>query len=119
MLHRLTKHVNGKAFLIAAAACALVACGADQVAGIQGTGAPVASGVTSVGPISGFGSIIQGGVEYQTTGAQFQVEDQPGAEAQLHVGDVVTIKGTVNADGTTGVATDVSFTADLRGPVAQ
>ena len=97
----------------------LVACGGDQVAGIQGTGAPVASGVTSVGPISGFGSIIQGGVEYQTSGAQFHVDDQPGAEAQLHVGDVVTIKGTVNADGTTGVATDVSFTADLRGPVGQ
>ena len=104
--------------IMAAAAFALVACGADQVAGIQGTGAPVASGVTSVGPISGFGSIIQDGIEYQTSSAQIHVDDQPGTEAQLQVGQVVTIKGTVNPDGTTGVATDVSFVADLRGPVA-
>jgi Domain of unknown function (DUF5666) len=115
MLHRL--HVNGKALLITAAACVLAACGADQVAGIEGTGAPVASGVTSVGPISGFGSIIQGGVEYQTTGAQIQIDDQPATEAQLQVGDVVAIQGTVNPDGTTGVATNVSYAAELRGPV--
>ena len=110
LLHRLT--------LVVAAALALVACGGDQVAGIQGTGSPVAT-TTSVGPISGFGSIIQDGVEYQTSSAQIHIEDQPGNEAQLSVGQVVTIKGTVNADGTTGVATDVSFTADVRGPVAQ
>jgi hypothetical protein len=118
MLQQLTKQLNGRALLIAAAACALVACGGEQVAGIQGTGAPVASGVTSVGPISGFGSIIQGGVEYQTSGAQIHIDDQPGTEAQLRVGQVITIKGTVNPDGTTGVATDVSFTAELRGPVS-
>lgn len=115
MLQRL--HINGKALLIAAAACALAACGADQVAGIEGTGAPVASGVTSVGPISGFGSVIQGGVEYQTTGAQIQIDDQQATEAQLQVGDVVAIQGTVNPDGTTGVATNVSYSAELRGPV--
>ena len=116
MLHRLH---NAKALLIAAAACALVACGVDQVAGIEGTGAPVASGVTSVGPISGFGSIIQGGVEYQTTGAQIQIDDQSATEAQLQVGQVVTIQGTVSSDGTTGVATSVNFSAELRGPVTQ
>jgi hypothetical protein len=119
MRHPLTKYLAGKALLIAAAACVLAACGSDQTAGIQGTGAPVAAGVTSVGPISGFGSIIQGGVEYETTGAQIQVDDQPSTEAQLQVGDVVTITGTVNPDGTTGVAKMVSYSADLRGPVAQ
>lgn len=118
MFKKLTQLVNGKALLIAAAACTLAACGADQVAGIEGTGSPVASGVTSVGPISGFGSIIQGGVEYQTSGAQIQIDDQPATEAQLQVGEVVTIKGTVNPDGTTGVATQVTFSAELRGPVS-
>jgi hypothetical protein len=117
MFNRLTR--NARALAIAAAACALVACGVDQVAGIEGTGAPVASGITSVGPISGFGSVIQGGVEYQTSGAQIQVDDQSATEAQLQVGEVVTIKGTVNPDGTTGVATQVSYSADLRGPVSQ
>ncbi len=120
MLHRLTQHVSVKALLIAAATAALVACGMDQVAGIQGTGAPVASSdVTSVGPISGFGSVIQGGIEYQTTAAQIQIEDQPATEAQLQVGEQVTIRGTVNPDGTTGVATAVSSSAELRGPVTQ
>ncbi len=119
MLHRLTQHVRGKALLIAAAAATLVACGADQVAGIQGTGAPVASGVTSEGPISGFGSIIQDGIEYQTTSAQIQIDDQPATEGQLQVGQIVTIRGTVNPDGTTGVASMVSFSAELRGPVSE
>jgi hypothetical protein len=111
--------VKGQVLLLAAAASALVACGVDQVAGIEGTGAPVASGVTSVGPISGFGSIITGGIEYQTTAAQIQIEDQPATEAQLQVGEIVTIKGTVNPDGVTGAATQVSYTADLRGSVTQ
>jgi hypothetical protein len=51
MFNRLTKHaaiMKGQVLLLAAAASALVACGVDQVAGIEGTGAPVASGVTSV-----------------------------------------------------------------------
>jgi len=103
----------------AAAACLLAACGGDQVAGIQGSGSPVAAGVTAVGPITAFGSIILGGVEYATSGAQIRIEDQPGAESQLRVGQIVTIRGTVNADGTTGAATDVSFAADLQGPVTQ
>ncbi len=119
MRHPFTRYLNARGVLVAAAAWALVACGSDQVAGIQGTGAPVASGVTSVGPISGFGSIIQGGVEYETTGAQILVDGQPASEAELQVGEVVTISGDVNDDGVTGVATMVSYAADLRGPVTQ
>ena len=114
-----TKRLNHRLMLGAAAACLLVACGGDQLAGIQGSGSPVAAGVTAVGPITAFGSIILGGVEYATSGAQIRIDDQPGAESQLRVGQIVTLKGTVNADGTTGTATDVSFAADLRGPVTQ
>jgi len=98
-------------------ACGLVACGADQMAGIQGSGFPVAAGVTSVGPINGFGSVILGGVEYDTSGAQVRIDDLSGTEAQLRVGQVITLKGSVNEDGTTGKATDVTFVSDLRGPV--
>ena len=42
----------------------LASCGADQVAGIEGSGAPVASDVTTTGRINGFGSIFIDGVEY-------------------------------------------------------
>ena len=119
MHYSITKLLNRRIVAIVAAAGVLVACGADQVAGIQGTGNPVASGVTSVGPISGFGSVIQGGVEYATSGAQIRLDDQSGTESQLRVGQVVVIKGSVNPDGVTGTATEVTFISDLRGPVGQ
>jgi hypothetical protein len=104
----------------AAMACVMSACGGDQVAGIEGSGAPVASSaVTTVGTITGFGSIIVDGVEYATSGAQIHIDDEPAAESQLRVGQVVTIKGKLNADGTTGTADDVSFSSNARGSVAQ
>jgi hypothetical protein len=104
--------------LALAGALVLVSCGADQVAGIQGTGSPVASG-TSVGPITGFGSIIQDGVKYASSSAQIRIDDQPGTEAQLRVGQIVTIKGSINSDGINGSATEVTFNADLRGAVSK
>jgi hypothetical protein len=100
------------------AALVLVSCGVDQVAGIQGTGSPVASS-TSVGPITGFGSIIQDEVKYASGSAQIRIDEQPGTEAQLRVGQIVTIKGSVNADGISGTATEVTFNADLRGAVSK
>jgi hypothetical protein len=105
--------------LSAATACVLVACGGDQVAGIQGSGNPVAAGTTAVGPISAFGSIILDGVEYSTSGAQIRIDGEVGSESQLRVGHVVTLKGTVNPDGTTGTATEVSFTGNVRAAVTQ
>jgi hypothetical protein len=104
----------------AAIACVLAACGGELSAGIEGSGAPVASSVvTSVGTITGFGSIIVDDVEYATSGAQIRIDDEPAAESQLRIGEVVTIKGTLNPNGTTGTATDVSFSSDARGPVTQ
>lgn len=109
-----------------AIACAAViaillsSCGADQVAGIEGSGAPAASSpVTTTGRITGFGSIIVDDVEYSTSGAQIRIDDQPANETELRVGHVVTILGTVNADGRTGTAREVTFTSDVRGDVSQ
>lgn len=92
-------------------------CGGDLSAGIQGSGRT--GGVAAVGPITGFGSIFVDGVEYSTSGAQISVDDQTAVESQLRVGQVVTVKGTVNPDRITGMATSVSFASDLRGPVTQ
>jgi hypothetical protein len=98
-------------------ACWLSACGGESTAGIQGSGAPDAAGVTSVGAISGFGSVILGGVEYDTSAAQVRIDDLSGTETQLKVGQIITLKGSVNDDGKTGKATDISFVSNLRGPV--
>ncbi|HMK22619.1 MAG TPA: DUF5666 domain-containing protein [Terriglobales bacterium] len=100
----------------AAATLLLTSCGPDsQVAGIEGSGAPAP--VTATGTITGFGSIFVNGVEYTTTGAQIQIDDQSGTESQLAIGEVVTVTGTLNADDTTGTATEVTFSGNVLGPV--
>ena len=109
-------------FVIAAAAalaCVLAACGSDQVAGIEGSGSPVATSVTTTGTITGFGSIFVDGVEYATSSAQIRIDDQSATEAQLRVGQIVTLKGQLNANGNSGTATEVAFNSDVRGPLTQ
>src|SRR3984893_5564085 len=97
--------------IVAAAVLLLASCGGPtQLAGIQGSG-------FAYGPITGFGSIFVNGVEYATSNAQIRIDDQPGAESQLLVGEVVTVTGTVNADGKTGTATQVTFSGDVAGPI--
>jgi hypothetical protein len=99
------------------AAVVLGSCGGgEQLGGIQGSGR--ASPAVVVGPITGFGSIFVNGVEYATSAAQIRVDGQPGTEAQLRVGQIVTLKGTVNEDGRTGTANEVSFVGDAQGPVS-
>ncbi|MDB6160684.1 MAG: hypothetical protein JWO04_4390 [Gammaproteobacteria bacterium] len=102
-----------------AAAMLLTSCDGINVAGIQGSGSPTPAAAAAVGPITGFGSVFVNGVEYITSNAQILIDQQPGTEAQLHAGQVVAIKGNVNADGVTGTATEVSFNGDAQGPVAQ
>jgi hypothetical protein len=106
-------------FMASIAGCMLAGCGGEPVAGIEGSGIQGASAITSVGTISGFGSIIVGGVEYTTSNAQIRIDDQPAAESQLRVGDIVTITGTINADGTTGTANEVTLSSDVRGAISQ
>lgn len=102
--------------LCAATALLLTSCGpGSQTAGIEGSGAPAP--ITATGPVTGFGSIFVNGVEYTTTGAQFQIDDQPGTESQLAIGEIVTVTGTLNADDVTGIATDVTFSGNVLGPV--
>ncbi len=111
-MHRATQ------ILVAATALLLSSCGPDtQVAGIEGTGAPAP--ITATGPVTGFGSIFVNGVEYATTGTQFQIDDQPGTESQLAVGEIVTVTGTLNADDTTGTATQVTFLGNVLGPATE
>jgi hypothetical protein len=101
-----------------ATAISIAACssGGSDVAGIGGSGvAPV--GYTSSGTITGFGSIFVNGVEFETSSSTFSVDDSPGIESDLAIGMRVTVNGSVNDDGVTGVATSVSFDDDLQGPV--
>jgi len=83
---------------------------------------PPTGGIDGVGKakgaITGFGSIIVNGIKFSTTGASFRIEDSPGSESELEVGDVVEIEGRISDDGTTGTAQTVSYNDSVEGPVS-
>ena len=97
------------------------ACGGSNSSTPAPAAGPSVSGIGrtgfSHGPITTFGSVVVNGVRYDTSGATFTVNDDAGSEADLKVGDVVTVKGTVNSDGQTGTADEVSFDDVVTGPV--
>ncbi|MDH3434118.1 MAG: DUF5666 domain-containing protein, partial [Gammaproteobacteria bacterium] len=98
----------------------VTACGGggEQVAGIDARGTPLPSAVVSKGSISGFGSVIVNGVAYDTSSAAFTIDGSPGTQADLSVGDVIVLQGTVNADGTSPTASSVTFDDAVEGPIS-
>lgn len=75
-------------------------------------------GVTT-GTINGFGSIIVNGVEYSTTGAAFDIDDSgSGIQADLQVGQQVTIQWSSTDDGVTRRAVTVAYDDTVEGPIA-
>ena len=72
--------------------------------------------VTS-GVITGFGSVYINGVEFETDGTEFAVDDAAGTESQLKIGMYITLQGDINADGTSGTAGKIKFENDVEGMV--
>jgi hypothetical protein len=94
----------------------LAACGGGSGGGGMTAGID-RGGITSTGTITGFGSVHVNGVRYITTGATIIVDDSPGTEADLRVGQVVRIEGLIEQDGVTATATRVVFDDEVEGPV--
>jgi len=86
--------------------------GGGLVSGIGGTG------ITASGTITGFGSIFVNGVEFETGTAEVTLDDSVGSEAELRLGMVVRVQGTVDDSGTRGTASKVEFDDDVQGPVS-
>jgi hypothetical protein len=102
----------GGAILIAACS------GGERVAGIDSRGNPTpAVGVVAKGSITGFGSVIVNGVTYNTNSAIFTIDGNLGTQADLAVGDVVVIEGTVDS-GAAPVASSVTFDDAVQGPIS-
>ena len=79
---------------------------------------PVATAQTTVGQITGFGSIYVNGVEYETDGSVYEVDDSVASDDDaLAVGMVVKVQGSVNADGVTGHADNIVYDDDIEGIV--
>jgi hypothetical protein len=89
----------------------------DSVGGIQGSGFTRRAVV--VGQITRFGSMVVNGAEYDTSAASVQIDGEPATESGLRLGQVVTVRAKVNERGTAGAATEISFSSDVLGAVAQ
>lgn len=107
------------------AALALAACGGGDSGSIAppppddgggDTGGIDRSGLRVLGSISGFGSVIVDGVRFDTSGATIEVDDEPGSEDDLKVGEVVFVSGEIDDDGNATAATIVTDDL-LRGPI--
>ena len=87
--------------------------GGPPTGGITGTGAFVA-----LGTVTGFGSIIVNGIEYETSTATFTIDGSEGFQDDLSVGDIVLVRGTIDDDNiTNGVAESVEFDDNVEGPI--
>ncbi|MCB1887467.1 MAG: hypothetical protein KDH20_07660 [Rhodocyclaceae bacterium] len=110
---------------IAVAGCTatliLAACGGGGGGGSDssaGGGSTATAADTTVGPITGFGSIIVNGVRFEDNAAR--VNDDSGnviSSSALRLGMTVEIRGSINDDGT-GTASDISLFSELKGPLA-
>ncbi len=100
----------------------IVACGGGGGGSVAGGGIG-GTGITS-GSVTGFGSVFVNGIEFETDGASRTVDDETDIsdgtddDTVLGIGMVVTIIGTVNADGVTGTADSIEYDNEVEGPVA-
>lgn len=105
-----------KGLFTSVALLAMVSCGGggSDVAGggIGGTG-------VSQGPITGFGSVFVNGIEFRTTGAEIEIEDNPQRpESELRTGMVVKIEWEKDSSGTNYTARRIVYSDDVQGPVS-
>lgn len=99
------------------ASLALLAGAAGSSAGIQGSGR--FNVLIAFGRITAFGSIFVDGVEYGLSNARISVDGRSASQAQLQVGQIVTVQATGALNGATAAATSVSFSSDVVGAIAQ
>lgn len=99
-------------------ALTLAACSDSDT--FVGTGPPAASttDVVTVGPITGFGSVVANGVRFDTNSTTISVNGNPGTLSDLQVGMMVSIRGTVDDDSGAASAGEIRFMADMVGPVS-
>jgi Domain of unknown function (DUF5666) len=111
--------------LLAVAACGGGGGGGGGVAGsgIGGTG-------VATGTVTAIGSVVVNGIRFDCKNATVTSDDSPpvsqgddrcvvaNQQGLLKPGMVVKVEGSIDASGTTGTATKVTFRDNLEGPVA-
>ncbi len=116
---------NSMRALVALAFLTLAGCGGSSDSGannpppLQPTGGITRTGVAiSIGPLTGFGSVIVNGNTYDTSSATFIKDGQPATQADFAVGHMVVVVGTIDNDDTNAVANTVEFDDNVEGPVS-
>lgn len=87
--------------------------GGGPIGGITRTGRAFA-----VGPVTNFGSVVVNGVTYDTSSAAFTVDGNVATQADLAVGDVVFIQGSIDDNNLNASASSISFDDNVEGPVS-
>jgi hypothetical protein len=103
-----------KLMAVAATALAVAACGGSD------DGTPTAQPTTTstvVGTITGFGSVIVNGIEFDDSAATVTMDGAVASRDRLRVGMVVQIRGRIHSDGTTGVAQSIRYDDCAEGPI--
>jgi hypothetical protein len=91
-------------------------CGGGGDGDVANSGGIGGTGISS-GSISSFGSIFVNGIEFDLTGVPITIDDQAGTEADLQLGQVVTVTTNIGDDGSVSV-TKVNFDYNLEGPIS-
>jgi Domain of unknown function (DUF5666) len=87
----------------------------QHAAATPGTGG---TGISVLGPISGFGSIVINGVHYDESGARITLDGAGAGSGALRLGMVADVQGTRAADGLTGVAQSIDIWSIAQGAVS-
>ena len=74
--------------------------------------------VVTVGPITGFGSVISNGTVFGSDSATVFVDGEPGTVGDLRVGMIVSIRGEIDISSGTALASEIRFGVDVEGPVS-
>ena len=102
--------------LAGVAAAVMMGCGGSGDSSTSASGG--STGITTVGAITGFGSVYVNGVKFETESAEYEVEDESAFDdSALKVGMVVKVKGRINDDGRTGTANQIIYEDEIQGPV--
>lgn len=74
--------------------------------------------VVTVGPITGFGSVVSNGIVFATNGASVLVDGEAGTMGDLRVGMIVSIRGEIDDSSGAARASEIRFGVDLEGPIS-
>ena len=106
---------------LVAVAAAIILLVSSCSGGSEGTGfvgdPPQTPSAVSFGTVTQLGSVYVNDVHYVTSDATIRVDDNPGVESDLKVGQTVFVGGTLDSDGANGNASIVTVESVVKGPV--